>query len=65
MLSDTRELESVIDRVLPGHLKAVADFTAARTKSMGFLLHQVHRATQGKANPQTTRELIVSKVDKL
>ena len=65
MVSGTDELESLIDQILSDNPKAVADCKAGKQKSIGFLIGQVQRAAQGKANPQTTRELIVSKIASL
>ena len=64
MVSGADELETIIDRILADNPKAVADFKAGKKKSIGFLIGQVQRATKGKANPQTTRELLEAKIGK-
>lgn len=57
-ISDPAALEAVVERVLAENPKPVADVRAGQVKAMGFLMGQVMRQTQGKANPQQVRELL-------
>ena len=61
-ISDTGELEGVIDGILAKHPDDVADYRAGKTKLLGFFMGQVMRATQGKANPKLVNELLRKKL---
>ena len=61
-ISDTGELEGVIDGILAEHPDDVADYRAGKTKLLGFFMGQVMRATQGKANPKLVNELLRKKL---
>ena len=61
-ISDTGELEGVIDGILAEHPDDVADYQAGKTKLLGFFMGQVMRATQGKANPKLVNELLRKKL---
>ena len=57
-ISDTTELEGIVDAVMAQHADAVAQYRSGKQGSMGFLVGQVMKATQGRANPQTVNELL-------
>lgn len=57
-ISDRKQLEAVVDRVIAENPKPVEDVRAGQAKAIGFLMGQVMRLTQGKANPQQVRELL-------
>jgi len=57
-ISNTGELEAIVDTVMTQHADAVAQYRAGKQGSMGFLVGQVMKATQGRANPQTVNELL-------
>ncbi len=61
-ISDTGELEGVVDGILADHPDDVADYRAGKTKLLGFFMGQVMRATQGKANPKMVNELLRKKL---
>ncbi len=61
-ISDTDELEGVVDGILAEHPDDVADYRAGKTKLLGFFMGQVMRATQGKANPKMVNELLRKKL---
>lgn len=62
-ITDTSELESIVDRLLEENQDAVDNFRNGNEKSMGFLIGQAMRASQGKANPKILREMIVKKIN--
>ena len=62
-ISDTGELEGVVDGILAEHPDDVADYRAGKTKLLGFFMGQVMRATQGKANPKLVNELLRKKLN--
>ncbi len=57
-ISDTGALEEAIKQVIAEHEGPVADYKAGKENAIQFLLGQVMKATQGKANPATTIELL-------
>src|SRR5207253_8558447 len=56
-ISDTSEIERIVDTVIEKNADAVAKYRAGNQGSLGFLVGQVMKATQGRANPQTVNEL--------
>lgn len=57
-LSDEEALAKVVAEVLKDNPQAAKDVQAGEAKAIGFLVGQVMRATQGKANPEVARRLI-------
>jgi aspartyl-tRNA(Asn)/glutamyl-tRNA(Gln) amidotransferase subunit B len=57
-ISNSGELEAIVDSVMTQHADAVAQFRSGKQGSLGFLVGQVMKATQGRANPQTVNELL-------
>jgi len=61
-ISDTSELEAIVDRVIAAHPQVVADFQGGKERSLGFLIGQVMRHSQGRANPQLVGEILKRKL---
>jgi aspartyl-tRNA(Asn)/glutamyl-tRNA(Gln) amidotransferase subunit B len=61
-ISDPTSIERIIDEVLAVYPKQVADFQAGNQKIFGFLVGQIMKATEGKANPQKTNEILRRKL---
>ncbi len=57
-VSDTSELEAIVKKILQENEQAAADVKNGEHKAIGFLVGQVMKASQGKANPQVVAELI-------
>ncbi len=57
-ISDTSALESVVADVLASNPEAVESYRSGEQKVVGFLVGQVMRATQGKADPKMVNELL-------
>lgn len=62
--NDTDALSAIIDEVLamPECAKAAEDVKNGEMKAIGFLVGQVMKKSQGKANPASVNELIRSKL---
>jgi aspartyl-tRNA(Asn)/glutamyl-tRNA(Gln) amidotransferase subunit B len=61
-MSDTGELEKIIDEVLAANAKNVEEVRAGNTKAMNALVGQAMKATKGKANPAQVNELLKKKL---
>jgi aspartyl-tRNA(Asn)/glutamyl-tRNA(Gln) amidotransferase subunit B len=57
-ISDTGALEQSIAEILAAHPAQVEEFRAGKEKVIGFLVGQVMKATQGKANPKMVNEIL-------
>ena len=61
-ISDTGELEKIVDRVIADFPDQVGQYRDGKTKVLGFLVGQVMKATQGKANPGQVNEILRAKL---
>ena len=61
-ISDTGELEKIIDEVLAANAKNVEEIKAGNTKAMNALVGQAMKATKGKANPAQVNEMLRQKI---
>ncbi|CAG9185302.1 Asp-tRNA(Asn)/Glu-tRNA(Gln) amidotransferase subunit GatB [Cupriavidus pinatubonensis] len=61
-MSDTGELEKIIDDVLAANAKSVEEFRAGKEKAFNALVGQAMKATKGKANPAQVNELLKRKL---
>ncbi|HVO94902.1 MAG TPA: Asp-tRNA(Asn)/Glu-tRNA(Gln) amidotransferase subunit GatB [Terriglobales bacterium] len=61
-VSDSGSIESAIEQILASNPKQVAQFQSGNEKVFGFLVGQIMRATQGKANPQKVNEILREKL---
>jgi aspartyl-tRNA(Asn)/glutamyl-tRNA(Gln) amidotransferase subunit B len=57
-VSDAGEIEKIVAEVLAENEKAAEDVKKGETRAIGFLVGQVMKKSQGKANPQMAQELI-------
>ena len=63
-VADAGALAGVVDQVLAQHAKVVDDWRNGKKAAMGFLVGQVMKATQGKANPALVNQLLGEKLPK-
>ncbi|HEU4320168.1 MAG TPA: Asp-tRNA(Asn)/Glu-tRNA(Gln) amidotransferase subunit GatB [Acidimicrobiia bacterium] len=61
-ISDTSELVAAVESVLAENPDAIESFRSGETKVVGFLVGQVMRATQGKADPKLVNDLLRNKL---
>ncbi len=61
-MSDSGEIERIIDEVLAQNQKNVEEFKAGKEKAFNALVGQVMKATKGKANPAQVNELLKRKL---
>ena len=61
-MSDTDELERLIDEVLAANPKSVEEYRAGKDKAFNALVGQAMKATKGKGNPTQVNELLKKKL---
>ncbi|CCH47981.1 Asp-tRNA(Asn)/Glu-tRNA(Gln) amidotransferase subunit GatB [Pseudodesulfovibrio piezophilus] len=61
-MSDSGELEAMVDQVIADSPKEVEAYKAGKTKLMGFFMGQVMRLSKGQANPGVVTKLFQEKL---
>ena len=61
-VSDTGELEAMVDKVLADNPAEVEGYKGGKTKLMGFFMGQVMRMSKGQANPGMVTKMIQEKL---
>jgi aspartyl-tRNA(Asn)/glutamyl-tRNA(Gln) amidotransferase subunit B len=61
-ISDSGALEAIVDQVISDNPKPVADVQAGEMKAIGFLVGQIMKASQGKANPAEAQKILKQKL---
>ena len=61
-ITDESELEQIIEKVLIENPGPISDFKKGKKQALGFLVGQVMRITQGKANPKLVNQILIEKL---
>jgi len=61
-ISDSSEIEKIVDEILAKSPKEIERFKAGDEKLIGFFVGQAMKASKGKANPQMLNELLKKKL---
>ena len=61
-VSDESALEAIINEVIDANPQSVVDFKAGKDRALGFIVGQVMKKTQGKANPALASKLILENI---
>ena len=61
-ISDTGEIEKIVDAVLAANASQVADYRSGKEKAFNSLVGQVMKASKGKANPAQVNALLKQKL---
>jgi aspartyl-tRNA(Asn)/glutamyl-tRNA(Gln) amidotransferase subunit B len=61
-ITDSSQVEAVVDAVLAANGQSVSDYHSGHEHALGYLVGQVMKASQGKANPSLAKELILKKI---
>jgi len=61
-ISDSGELEAIVDKVIADCPEQVQQYRDGKTKVIGFLVGQVMQATRGKANPGQVNQILRDKL---
>lgn len=62
-ISDSGELEGIIDQVLADHPEEVEKYRGGKKKLQGFFVGQVMKRTSGRADPKLTNQLLGKKLN--
>ncbi|MEO7151837.1 MAG: Asp-tRNA(Asn)/Glu-tRNA(Gln) amidotransferase subunit GatB [Burkholderiaceae bacterium] len=62
-MSDSAELERIVDAMLAGNAKSVEEYRAGKQKAFNALVGQAMKASHGKANPEAVGALLKRKLD--
>ncbi|MCJ9429211.1 Asp-tRNA(Asn)/Glu-tRNA(Gln) amidotransferase subunit GatB [Kordiimonas marina] len=62
-VSDTGEIEKIIDAVIAANPNQLAQYRSGKDKLIGFFVGQVMKETGGKANPGLVNQLLKPKLD--
>ena len=61
-VTDTGAIEKAIDEILAQNPDKVAEYKSGKDKLFGFFVGQVMKVTQGRANPNSVNEILLSKL---
>jgi len=61
-VTDTKLIEEVAERVIAANPKSAEDFRTGKKQALGFLVGQIMKETQGKANPKLVNEILERKL---
>jgi aspartyl-tRNA(Asn)/glutamyl-tRNA(Gln) amidotransferase subunit B len=61
-ITDSAQIEQIIDDVIAANPKQVEQFRAGKDKLLGFFVGQVMKQTQGKANPGQVNKSLMAKL---
>jgi aspartyl-tRNA(Asn)/glutamyl-tRNA(Gln) amidotransferase subunit B len=62
-ISDTGELEAIIEQVVAANPKELEQYRNGKTKLLGFFVGQVIKQTGGRADPKLTNQLVAKKLN--
>ncbi len=57
-ISDSASIEALVGEVIAANPEQVEQYRAGKTQVLGFLVGQVMKASQGKANPKQVNETL-------
>ena len=61
-VSDTTEINKLVDNVIKNHYKSVEEYLAGKDKLFGFFVGEVMKESKGKANPKIVNKLLKEKL---
>ena len=61
-VSDTKEIETYVERVLSDHGDKVTEYQNGKDKLLGFFVGQIMKETGGKANPKVVNDILLKRL---
>ena len=63
-VTDTSEIENIVDEVLNENQKMVEQYLSGKDKLLGFFVGQSMKKSKGKANPKILNDILKLKLSK-
>ncbi|MGE5557752.1 MAG: Asp-tRNA(Asn)/Glu-tRNA(Gln) amidotransferase subunit GatB [Bacillota bacterium] len=63
-ISDAGELAAIVEEVIRTNRASVGSYLGGKVQALGFLMGQVMKATQGKANPGMVNDMLKERLEK-
>ena len=64
LLNDSSEINKIVDDIFEKNAPAIEEYKNGKTNIAGWLVGQVMKASNGKANPKTATQLVMSRLAK-
>ncbi len=61
-LTDTGAIEKLVEAAIEANPAAIAEFRSGKERALGFIVGQVMKQSQGKANPAMVNEILAKKL---
>lgn len=61
-VTDTKFIEELADKIIAENPKSAEDFKAGKKQALGFLVGQIMKQSQGKANPKLANQVLSKKL---
>jgi len=61
-VTDTKEIERIIEKILKNNQDKVNDYKKGKTKLLGFFIGQSMKESKGKANPKLLNQILINKL---
>jgi len=61
-LTDSGEISVIVEQVVRDNAESVADYKTGKEKALRFLIGQVMKLSQGKADPDLVNQLLKEKI---
>ena len=62
-VSDTKEIEKIVDNILNLNLEKIKEYKKGKTKLLSFFVGESMKVSKGKINPKILNELLVKKLN--
>ncbi|NLZ15942.1 MAG: Asp-tRNA(Asn)/Glu-tRNA(Gln) amidotransferase subunit GatB [Erysipelotrichaceae bacterium] len=63
LIQSEKELMAIIDSVLMECTEAIKDYRLGKDKSLNYILGQIYKKSNNKADPKTTKQLLLKKLE--
>ena len=63
-ISNTEELNKIVENVLKNNYKCVGDYRKGKVKLFGFFVGEIMKETKGRANPKLVSKILKEQLNK-
>ena len=63
-ISDTEELNKIVENVLKNNYKCVGEYRKGKVKLFGFFVGEIMKETKGRANPKLVNKILKEQLNK-